>query len=55
MTSLGAQIRLPFQRDLIQRRLRFRLIERRLIRRRIDREKQIALFYIGAVLKMARP
>ena len=48
-----AQVFLPFQRHLIQRSLRFRLVNSCLVGPRIDREKQIAFFHVGAILKMA--
>src|SRR5437764_8923083 len=41
-----AQVRLPLQRDLIQGRLRFRLIEDGLVRMRIDLSEDVAGFYI---------
>src|SRR5262249_38105342 len=47
-----AQISLPFQRYLIQRGLRFCLVERRLIRLWIDNGEQIARFYILAFRKI---
>ncbi len=55
------QFLLPFERNLIEPKLRFdlpnlalRLIERGLIRPRINRKKQIALLDIGTVLKVTR-
>ena len=41
-----AQVRLPLQRDLIQGRLRFRLIEDGLVRMRIELSEDVAGFYI---------
>ena len=47
-----AQISLPLQRYLIQRGLRFCLVERRLIRLWIDNGQQIARFHILAFRKI---
>src|SRR4029077_15132459 len=51
--TLRPQISLSLQRYLVQRRLRFRLIDSRLIWARIDGEKRIAFLYIGTILEIA--
>jgi len=55
----GAQFLLTLYRDLIENQFRFRLpeltlrlLERRLVGPWINRKKQIALFHIGAILKI---
>src|SRR5260370_22716485 len=49
----GAQFLLPLLRNLIQRCLRFRLLESRLLLSRMNWEKQIAFLYLCPLLTVA--